>query len=798
MITNPCAYQWPISTKPASDHHSISSTIELESPTQFEFVDPQSGRPVAANKPPEPPGSSGNIETLSENLIVAPQGGGSLQSANVTQQQLQPTLDLPSSSYGSQMNPPYSGRTPSSATTNTALREQSADLLNPRNSIGGFGGQDPMMQQQSNNFFDRLSSIELLFLISSVMFLVLLALGLAASYHCFRRQSKRRANQRASAILRNKQRYLATGGGFQPPVVIPAAATLAQHYQRQTRPQSYHPGGPSSPESDLSGRNLLGAPPHHQAYMFNRAFVPDGSHHYISSPTAAGGGEDSKHYIQHGGVMRQVAESRQHGRPSTQPAVLGRRDTVYGNSHYGYLSNGRHPHYLAPMNGKQPTISKRPISYSISEFPPLLAGGKVSNQYHHHHHHPRHESLLTTSLDHRRANSNNYLQQEEPLPKYTLANHHSPRHHKQHRSSHRAQPVLVTDSSLPHLWRAKSLSSVDQATSTNQPSHLREDYTASIKQPIGGTLSRHENGNYRRRQREIYSHGEVNEPVNVSPNEDLSDDQEPNNNTANFQKPSSYKPKILLKSIEDSYVTNYTEIHEQEYIKQEAKRNMTMAEWRALQPERKQRRRRRANGDDSKGSRQTSDDNTDDTDDDQGAGLHEGEQPYQSTQTNLRSLTELDVNFAKSLLIPVNRARQISSQTSHDIRPSNTTASLPKRSTDDTDTASSSSSPNDLNRAKSRQSGDGSVERQPSSSSVQETGQVRNTTFELQVAGGGGGVTNTSRPPQPGDKQPIPISKGGDGRQNSPDLILSPDYDYDRLELEPEGSRASHNSVSYV
>lgn len=96
----------------------------------------------------------------------------------------------------------------------------------------------------------------------------------------------------------------------------------------------------------------------------------------------------------------------------------------------------------------------------------------------------------------------------------------------------------------------------------------------------------------------------------------------------------AHKPRLILKSIDDTFITNVTEIHEQEYMKSDAMgKPMSWADWAAASNAAA----RRSRLGQTRGQQREEETDEDDA---EACGFH---------QANLRSLTELDVNFAKSL-----------------------------------------------------------------------------------------------------------------------------------------------------
>lgn len=666
------------------------------------------------------------------------------------------------------------------------------DLFNQRDSFAGNNantgaGSEPSAQQ---NYFERLSSIELLFLISSLMFLVLLTLGLVGSFYCFRRQANQ--GQRASAILKRKRRYLS-----------PAAGPTLQQYQSQRR---QHPVSASpSPGSDLSGRGLLAGSSSslsaagHMGYLYNRAYQPEppsgNLQRYLAA--AAGGSHYGSQFVTSADPQRPMS-IRGPARPANdaghlrrqQAPVLGRRDTIYGYA--GGLARGQARH-LSPVShaGGQHQLHKlaqaklRSSTFAKSQTElqpdrPLLLFNSDTSHYAgpQPDHHYRGRPLMRAKLQQVDTGGPTLVS-----AKYALVNKSRSEQQHQH-GGRRAQQVAEQEAlgDRQQLWRAKSLSSVQQV-SDDMRAIDRRPY------PVGGTLSRHEHANSNQHRHHYLA------PVHLSEKElryggydakqrgglaaDFSassggscseSEPEPDNNQPRLaldgqsqfqQKP---KPKLLLKSIEDSYITNFTEIHEQEYVKRDSMRPLSMAAWRAMQPKLNQSGGKNGgdpdDGDDD-GGRFSSEK---DREEEEAEEEREEDQRYPSAQTNLRSLTELDVNFSRS-----------PESAKSSLRPAISMDQVPNM--DDR---------NQSGRARV-------VEQQPMTGT---SNQPPERSISVPDVGTGKQVNQATR--NNANTSATSSSSAFKGHQ-SPDLILSPDYEYHRLELESSASQTSpHNSVSYV
>lgn len=780
------------------------------------------------------------------------------------------------------------------------------------NNRGGGGGSATKATTNALSYFERLSSIELLFLISSLMFLVLLALGLVGSYYCFRRQVNQNKQNRASAILRRKHRYLNSldhrhnhgATLINPPTILqpptnkytnantalrqqqysthhqhlnlnPAHQHHYSHYQlpRQIN-QHHHHSNSTSPDSDLSGQNLIepkGSQRFNSGGQENRAFLlngnsfstlPDSTQHQTSSYRAGSGGG--------GGIL-------------VKQPVVGRRNT--GAQHYGY-SNGAVPGQVrdrdrdrdVPVSGRQQrhlSPSRTIVQYqankshkwpqNFSEFNyqtqpdhdgPLLSDGYPADEligqdepeY----------SNTTRSLrfkDMNRGGSKIAPATGASLipAKYAFVNKARARLETsgiKKRDQEDSSYYTRRDPSL-QLWRAKSMSAVNRGEARSNK--MSQATSGGLVLPLGGTLSRHEHSggrnNYRRRQpvsgiggsqsiltsEERARFNDINychsnrvsgkallmkdAATTINSNDhdhngSFSDEQ--NNNLSEILMQDKPMSNIVLKSIEDAYITNFTEIYEQEYMKRDSTRPLALSEWRSMQPRAKiiknnhlvcnsnleanvhqqQARLKRgianytdytdteSSSDGGGGGKLVSAQTTSDEDDE--------EQRYLSTGvTNLRSLTELDVNFAKSLPTLTN--------------PTTATATLATGRDSSPLLKPAASFDRILVGGNVDDNAEEGLKKQRSNS----VPEVRIKGETTTSGGGGGGGKKNAEKEENNSKSEASMETGViDGgetfqarqRRESPDLILSPDYDYSRLEFEPpdEASKSSHNSVSYV
>lgn len=794
---------------------------------------------------------------------------------------------------------------------------------------GGSGGGQASTNAQS--YFERLSSIELLFLISSLMFLVLLALGLVGGYYCFRRQVSQNKQNRASAILRRKHRYLNTldhrhnhgATLISPPTILQPQSSHkynlnSQHSQlRFTNPnpnssqhqtshshhlhpphhhshyqlpqshrhyQQHNSTASPSPDSDLSGQNLLDSKT--GSLRFNGSYAtPENYHHQVPQYSRGANNQLSSrasgyhnHHYTSSSRSRQIPSNVVDPMESAttvggilikQPPVVGRRDTNAQN--YGYscapgqaqdtVISGRQQRHLSPKKIVQYPSNKShkwPPNFSdTSQAQPHHDGpllslsssglhqrdviGDTEVEYSNA---PR--SVATRSLRFKDLNGSRVASTGASLmpTKYAFVNKARA---KLATGGHRVVSgksqaggdgySAAGGESHSQLWRAKSLSAVSKDEMARARWQQQHKVAASgLVMPLGGTLSRHEHSggrnNYRRRQvagpgssfggsqsilseeRARFEDSRYSSRVagkgllmkdaatTVDSTATTTDDEsfindieegicERNNNVGELLMHEKPMSSIILKSIEDAYITNFTEIYEQEYMKRDSTRPLALNEWRAMQPRAKinqvprkggsinneivkQRERDNDEFESSEvaGGKLVSTQTTSDEDDE--------EQKYQSAgATNLRSLTELDVNFAKSLPTlasttpvgsPLKPAASVDRLTGAD---------------DELGVVGESSRKQRSNSVPEVRDGRGQMEKSSSGrGEYSNNGKVSATKKVATASLVAGSNLETNK----------------QNRPESPDLILSPDYDYNRLEFEPpdEASKSSHNSVSYV
>lgn len=884
---------------------SDGSNSEQES--QFEFIDSLNGKlnsNINNNKLPEP-GITGHIETLSENLVVAPPVGQQTHYG----QQINPSSDDALINSFVKPNQNLKQRPDFSNLPETSNNQPPTDIFNQRNSIispnfnqnaAGFpdniinsrGGGAGSATTNAQSYFERFSSIELLFLISSLMFLVLLALGLVGSYYCFRRQVNQNKQNRASAILRRKHRYLNSldhrhnhGATLinpptilQPPTSKYTTSTALRQQQQQHPSQHHHHhhlnlnpahqqhhyshyqlpqinqhhqhSNSTSPDSDLSGQNLI---------------EPKGSQRFDSS-----GGHENRGFLLNGNsfstpdkTQYQGHSYRASGGILVKQPVVGRRNT--GAQHYGYGSaipgqirdvvvSGRQQRHLSPAR----TIVQYPANksshkwsaaQSFTDFnqpqPADHDGPLLSEQVYHPDEligdeEPEY-SNTTRSLrfkDSNRGGSTIATATGASLipTKYAFVNKARAKLATNGHSCNKNKMVdedgsYYTRGDVPssQLWRAKSMSAVNRGEVRSNK--MSQATSGGLVLPLGGTLSRHEHfggrNNYRRREpvagtseeRARLNHMDYYHQNRVEAGKgflmkdaattiDSNDDDsgscsgEQNNNLSEILMQNKPMSNVVLKSIEDAYITNFTEIYEQEYMKRDSTRPLALSEWRSMQPrakinknssnnhlvgsiseanvQKQQQARLRDNDNDTEsssdvgggGGKLVSTQTTSDEDDE--------EQRYQSTGvTNLRSLTELDVNFAKSLpTLATNPTAAI-------LAGRDSSPLLKPAASFDRILVANVSGEELLNEEGRKQR----------SNSVPEVRIKEETTSS-------GAKNSVKKEQNNGNSSSTKTGVVGGSRERheSPDLILSPDYDYNRLEFEPpdEASKSSHNSVSYV
>lgn len=935
-----------------SIHLNGGNSGEQQETPQFEFVEPSGAgfslaapssgfnkQQTARSKQQQQQlqafeaGTTGNIETLSENLIVAPSGG--LQS---------------NSAYGTSSSSSSSGN---AGGGKSSLRQPPADIFNQRNSLvqfnnqpngGGLGSATSTTFDSSvgaasrPNYFERLSSIELLFLISSLMFLVLLALGLAGSFYCFRRQAAHQSHARASAILRRKRRYLGTGATLvdvaqspssqltlshqhqhqqqqhylhhQQAVAMQAAMQQQQHHhhhrnQAPPAPPSAINTAPSSPESsDLSGRtnllqhqsasNATAAAPGSlgRAYMLNRAYVSDNK--------LAGTYNTANYGLQHRpnrfaqmkpGVGVQAPAQVHH-------QTIGRRGDAafYGYSNYappGGAVAGRQQRHLsspqpnlAPQQQDSSTLMPYLVNHSSTSaaarshsqaLQPTQSSANNCLRFvpddehsyqeqqqqlhypHHHHAHQRrrrhdtfgrhHNQLARAkSLSSVQNNSNNNTNNNENLMEFgertrasitdlatndsisafpggsTMSRRHPTSQHLQQPNLHYSRqlqfvPELIEATSRfrqPTMFKVKAAH-----LQANDKSHLRANYvsdtgTSSNKNTNKATLTEPDD--------EVEAANSQLSSSSSAKSDDVCD--EPNNNISEllFRE----KPKIVLKSIEDSFITNYTEIYEQEYMKRDSMQPLSLNKWRqSVVAAGGAGGRTRATQKCSSSSATSVDNNDDDDDEDDGASatnagiVMTSDDNHRFTlnqSNNLRSLTELDVNFAKSTLpMQLNKtsAGEQRHRSSSDEQDANEHELVGQNQHQAQMLTRSAKSFEKLTFGSDHTSHAQQEHEGAAAFGDEQNRERMKRSRSNSVPEVGGGLLDLSQPfnevsakhaHHQASRSDLGASNRGRVQSPEADLILSPDYDYSRLEFEPSAlshsnkrhQQASHNSVSYV
>lgn len=613
-----CRYPPPLAPPQLSDSNIVApiansrpTNSEIETNSFVEFVEPSPGTKKS---------NSNNIETLSENLIVAPSGGlNSNQQHNKLAEG-----ENPYAIVNRLQQQHHQNRPPVNVITADQFNSRNAQINQLESASSG----------QSQSYFDRLSSIELLFLISSLMFLVLLAFGLAGSYYCFQRQSAaamRRRRQsmaaaaalrhqhiRANEILKSTNRSFASGGSrgtaMQPAYYQP---TLINHHHHHHASRFQANSSPDNSDSNLS-RHLLTttssniAPPATRYAVYNnQAYVPEmTAQQYVNlsanqQGTLAHSAANKSPPIPGNNMTAYRASARaynnqqQRALMGPQNQVLGRRETVYAGG--GFAPAGR-SHYNSNklLSTRQEFASdsdaKRLRRAEFFSSSPEVEPQQQQQQFHY-------SNTITDNMLNRRGHDT--LSRAHG---YTLINRRAKP------NLYRAQAIYVgPEADKNSLFRTKSLSSVGQrgALDDLEPG---EDFSSPGILVGGRRINSKPEIRYKYQQQSKYT----------STNENK-DQFELNNN-------SEAEPKLVLKSIEDSYITNYTEISEQEYMKRDSRKPLSLAEWRSL------RRQSTTNASDQSTSSSEKDLRS--------VGLSDQDE---KVRNNLRSLTEVDVNFARSM-----------------------------------------------------------------------------------------------------------------------------------------------------
>lgn len=724
---------------------SISVDAGQQDPL-FEFVNGNSNG-QNMNRILAGPNGTTQIETLSDILAVAtpsslgqtgPALPGPFLSTNnwsfngnhsMTNPQLidPQAINFPGGFLPPQRNSPLIDPTSTSAGTNNPTRSQTGP--NNRNLS--------LMNHQHR--FPAGSGLELLLLISSLMFLVLLALALITSYYCFQRRRRRHVSSRAALAPHTSGHFVSTGG-YSNPGLHSSQDSIQHHYNNQqyqhqqhqqnrklnSRLNSFWTPGPEAPV--MQGRSTLAHSGQQQALIDQliQANWPVEGRQAQRVPGT---------HISHLGAAKltrwppeaQLVEAHLRAQAQGPPQVPG---------YAPYQSMQRQPRHTKGGPDQVP--------YALVE-PRYQQQG------------PRSQDRSGFAANNRRSHQQLYYAngKQEELPA------------GEHRDSSQRQ---VAGEAGGSLWRTKSW--ISERTRSSEERHLTEAWANSVSsgscqgsssfkgrpqkadEQQAGAQSQHRVSFAARSGPPLSPSNETESPFSEDSDEYCQEAA-----LTGHQGPMSPEspPRLLVKSIEDSYIRKLTEIESQEYLSRDSRQSLSLAEWRALIAE-KQRNFERRSDTKTKGPevqageiqinvRSRQNESLDDYESWPDSGDASG-----SNLANLRSLSEVDISFARP-------AGALSQQ-----RDSETFKRAGSNS------LSSGSSTNEAKPGAKEQSADTQVKEVP------------------------GGASEPAQAPKPLET-------------DSPDLILSPDYRLDdesfqqarRLQLRPQtGAKSPDGSVSYV
>lgn len=607
---------------------SPASSSQAANPN-FELIDPSSGQYTRNGLRQQPPSNNNAIETMSESLLVAPASG--TKSNHLVE------------SFGNDSDNDFNPRQPSGnqlfgyGTSLSRFREPSSPNPQRNNAIillDDSNQQSPASSISSGpmQFLDRLSSIELLFLISSLMFIVLMALGLAGSYYCLRRRRRMHREQTASNMLRAVHRRAASGRptqqilsprqyAYTPSSSITHHNHLSHHSHHQphrhlgsgnTTGQSSNAhyttpaatiaalsaplSSASSPDSDLSGRGHLlnsstggGHYARNQLLDYERHTLASGKHH---APVGGRRGKGNNNDLdqQQAGVGRAATLNRQ---PRHLPAHWStKRARQQPTSGQWYM--------LPPP--KQPSTGL----YRVSEAAPAGSLRRSSTMQHDPSQGHDNEAFVcrTRSFVSPAAAAGQVISDEND-------------NNNNNNIDIDDQRTLVGDNST------ELRPPTSQRTTTNYCNSLARQHEHLLK---------HQRQQLRRH---YLAQQQKDKQQQVTDEDDDNDD--PNR-----------KARLVLKRIDDSYVTNITEIVEKEYLERDSTRPLGWAEWRRAAHEaaatgnsRNRSRAKRQNEDRATSS---------DSDDSDGDNNYRSSMLASAAGGGMRSLTEVDVDFTRSLM----------------------------------------------------------------------------------------------------------------------------------------------------
>lgn len=549
----------------------------------FELVDPISGRqkslhPLSATSAPSS-SSSSSIETMSESLLVAPAGGRKTAHQNQQVNSRPPLTEDP-------LLVDTFNESPGFGTTLSRLREPN-NIASRNNAI--VLAPSSNAPEMSSSFLDRLSSIELLFLISSLMFIVLMALGLTASYYCFRRRRRLQRQQTASSMLRAVHRKHAYAGPNLP----------AHHHRviRQVQPtqqSQYFGGGANEIRAPMTGSSS-GRHAHYTA-----ATQP------LSSASSPDSDLSGRGHLLHGQYARRnqaldFGAGLRLSKPKPEATT-----------------------YATPVGGRRNEATTNTI-----ERPSVI--GRANQQLRRH---------LAPTISGKRPRQQPNISQWRLLPPTTIAAKNGAQ------SAQRCQVYQVPSASFA---RTRSFVDVNESCKAFDNPDQRGLFEG---EPNYRSLSRQHEHKLRQQRAQIQKQ----QPYLVKSTagqEASSDDEDDNNNrpsaTGGGDTQSNRKaPRLVLKSIDDAYITNITEIVEQEYMERDSTRPLGWSEWRRAASEAARKRHK------CKGEEETSRSMTDTSSDELDLGPSNDNNrtdTLASAAGAMRSLTEVDVDFTRSTLL---------------------------------------------------------------------------------------------------------------------------------------------------
>lgn len=523
-------------------------------------------------------GSSGNIDTLSDNIIISPGSNGIQQS-------------WPPPSSGGGILPPTGVR-------NSQLMDRppgSSTIGSPNLSSQDSNGRSNFIQRhrtiqdRNNNLMRPIgqmpnstsSGLELLLLISSLMFLVLLALALATGLYCIQRRRRRfpdpssDSNNAATSYI--KSRYKLS----------------------------------NSNDSRISDQQRIGSP-----YRLPITYAHMNAHHGHTHRRELPVNDitSSSHWL----GARHMEPSKVTGRRAINKLVNTNTNTKQSNDQNS-SSDADGSSWLPDQVFSKASLPRWAPEYRLPDAqlhngPRGRYGMDNLTRY------PMSPIRIEQNWQTQTLDQNGDLWRAKSLT--------SDRRRALNGNRGRRVPMVTGDINSVAFGSFVG-ESTDKVTSKHSlnPAWTSQDITSRVS--------------FAMPSRWKAKHGDSREPVSASSSEREIDETEPDSiqdraAILGRRQATGRRPRLVVQRIEDAYITRFSEIESQDWRMRDNREPLSLRDWRAMQPNMSS--KRRDGNEDNQGKVVS---------DEEGEGEEDiGDSPS-SILGNLRSLSEIDVSFAR-------------------------------------------------------------------------------------------------------------------------------------------------------